>query len=270
MRRRFTANECFTKTFDFSNYLTIEALEDDFIVSFSNDIEYGIDGKGWIKLKAEYKTQPINVGQTLSFRGNLSPSDLSGIGAFTIGKKCNLKGNIMSMLYGDDSKGKNDLSGKTYAFYHLFYNCTTIIDASKLILPATTLEDYCYCNMFYYCTSLTSAPELPAMTLAPYCYSHMFYNCTSLVTAPELHAPILASNCYGYMFNGCRSLKSITMLATNIDARNCLYYWVYGVASTGTFAKYPFMNSLPNGVSGIPSGWTVGNYQSDQSGGSGS
>ena len=34
--------------------------------------------------------------------------------------------------------------------------------------------------MFSDCTSLTTAPELPATTLANFCYYNMFNNCTSL------------------------------------------------------------------------------------------
>jgi hypothetical protein len=34
--------------------------------------------------------------------------------------------------------------------------------------------------MFYECTSLTTAPELPATTLTESCYENMFYGCTNL------------------------------------------------------------------------------------------
>jgi hypothetical protein len=34
--------------------------------------------------------------------------------------------------------------------------------------------------MFYGCTSLTTAPQLPATTLVQSCYQNMFSNCTSL------------------------------------------------------------------------------------------
>ena len=95
MRRRFTMNKGFTETFDFNNYLTIEALEDNLTVTFTNDIEYGIDGKGWLKLKAFSESQSISAGQTLSFRGEFTPGTSNGIGIFTINKKCNLKGNCM-------------------------------------------------------------------------------------------------------------------------------------------------------------------------------
>ena len=78
------------------------------------------------------------------------------------------------MLYGDDFEDKNDLTGKDYAFYQLFKNCTKVVDAHNLILPATTLAYGCYYYMFYSCKSLTKTPELPATTLASDCYSDMF------------------------------------------------------------------------------------------------
>lgn len=50
-------------------------------------------------------------------------------------------------------------------------NIETLLD--YIIVEAgehPTMIDYCYANMFYNCTSLTTAPELPATTLADYCY----------------------------------------------------------------------------------------------------
>jgi len=124
-------------------------------------------------------------------------------------------------------------------------------------LPATTLEDYCYSNMFYNCSSLVTAPELPATTLKTSCYSWMFSGCTSLVTAPELPATTLANFCYGSMFYGCKKLNYIKCLATDISATSCTNNWVTNVASSGTFVKNVSMSSWTTGTSGIPSGWTV-------------
>jgi hypothetical protein len=139
----------------------------------------------------------------------------------------------------------------------MFSDCTSLTTAPEL--PATTLADHCYGYMFSDCTSLTTAPELPATTLTNGCYNGMFYDCTSLTTAPGLPATTLTSYCYNSMFRGCTKLNYIKMLATDISASNCLGSWVDGVASSGTFVKNPIMNSLPTGVSGIPSNWTVMN-----------
>jgi hypothetical protein len=285
MRRRFLNNiKSISSSNDYhSEYFTIEALEDGLTASLStNACEYRIDNGSWNNLSANTNTPSINKGQTLSFRGNLTPTSSNGIGTFTISKKCNLKGNIMSLLYGDDFIDKTDLTGKDYAFHNLFVDCKTIVDASKLILPATTLADYCYQRMFIYCTSLTAAPALPATTLARYCYRAMFSNC-SLNNAPELPATTLAAECYGSMFtyctsltyapelpatklsiycyynmfNGCSKLNYIKMLATDISASGCLTNWVQSVSRTGTFVKHPDMTSLPSGINGIPSRWTV-------------
>ena len=141
----------------------------------------------------------------------------------------------MSLLYEDNFKDKTVFPDNSkYAFNLLFYYNKHLCSAEKLILPATTLAEGCYRFMFYRCTSLTTAPALPATKLTTYCYWGMFI--------------------------GCTSLSSITMLATDISASICLEEWVSGVATTGTFTKAASMTSLPSGVSGIPTGWTVVDY----------
>lgn len=270
---------------DYTNdYLTIEALEDGLTAQLSaNACEYRIDNGSWNNLSVGSNTPSINKGQTLSFKGNLTPEIYEGIGTFTISKKCNVKGNVMSLLFKDEFEAQTDLTGKNYAFYKLFYNCTNIVNSSELILPATTLSDgcyfymfngctllvtapalpatilssYCYSSMFSNCTSLTTAPELPATTLTDCCYQNMFQNCTTLTETPKLQASILTQRCYASMFSECNGLNRIIMLATDISANSCLYEWVYGVASNGTFVKHKDMTSLRNSDSGIPKGWTV-------------
>lgn len=262
MRRRFFNSDS-KVAFNTDNYLTIEALEDGLTVEFSKEIEYGINGIGWSKLRYGSSTPPINTGQTISFRGELESNVGSGVGMFLISNRCNLLGNCMSILFGNNAADSFSLKGKESVFLNLFKNCP-IVSVSGNFLPATTLEYSCYNSMFRDCTSLQTAPELPATTLANYCYGSMFYGCTSLQTAPELPATTLTDYCYGSMFRGCTSLNYIKMLATDISAFNCLDYWVYGIETYGTFVKNKNMNNLPiadsfNDYAGRPSGWTVRN-----------
>ena len=257
MRRRFAIHK--TKTFDYSNYLTIEALEDNLTVTFTNDIEYTIDGNEWITLKASSESQPINIGQTLSFRGELIPNKSNGIGTFTINKRCNLKGNCMSMLFGDNAANNYSLRGKNYAFYGLFQGCSDIVNVDSNFLPATTLTDFCYDHMFYGCTSLTTAPELPATTLELECYGYMFQNCSSLTTAPELPATTLVSFCYIYMFYGCTRISTIRCRARKKDVTSTYLSptdsWLNRISvKTGNFYGYSTYG-WGSGASGIPKGW---------------
>jgi hypothetical protein len=223
------------------NYLTIEALEDGLTASLSvNACEYCVDGDdNWKALDADTATEVINAGQTLSFRGVLTPESYSSIGTFTISKKCNLKGNCMSMLFGDNAANNYSLSGKNSAFYQLFYNCTNIVNVSPNFLPATTLADSCYSSMFSGCTSLTTAPELPATTLTSYCYSSMFSGCTSLTTAPELPATTLVEGCYHGMFSGCTGLTTAPELPATTLANYCYYDMFSGCTGLTTAPELP-------------------------------
>lgn len=216
-------------------YLTMEALEDGTFSFTKNgtgdDIQYSKDnGSTWTSLVSN-ETVSVVTGEKVMWKSTIIPASSSGIGTFSSSNKFNVSSNIMSLLYGDDFKEQTNLEGNGDAFYNLFRNCSFLIDASNLILPATTLADYCYSFMFSNCSGLTTAPELPATTLADGCYQNMFH--------------------------GCTSLNHITMLATDITANYSLYNWVSGVASTGTFVKHPDMTTLPTGTSGIPEGWTV-------------
>ena len=246
-----------------NQYLTFEAIENSTFSLTRTTSQYSLDnGTTWRSLSAGTSTPTVSAGNKIMFKAtNPSISSSYGIGTFSSTGKFNVSGNIMSLLYGDDFVGQTSLKGN-YQFYNLFSNNTKIVDASQLVLPATTLTNYCYNNMFYGCTSLTTAPELPATTLTDYCYGYMFSRCTSLTTAPELPATTLVRYCYQYMFQACSNLNHITMLATNISAADCLKYWVSSVASTGTFIKNKAMTSLPYGSSGIPNGWTIQNYTS--------
>lgn len=266
-------------------YLTIEALEDGLTASLStNACQYSTDGVTWNDLAAGTATPAINTGEKLYFKATgLTPTSLAGIGTFTVNKQFNLSGNCMSMLFGDEAKYNFDLTGYDRAFYKLFYNCTMLKLVSVKFLPATTLADACYMNMFYGCTGLTTAPALPATTLTLMCYNEMFYGCTGLITSPELPAKSLAQMCYRGMFSGCTGLttapelpaKYLTSGCYAIMFQNCsnLNYikamftttpkstytsgWVSGVASAGTFVKNAAATWNVTGTYGVPSGWTV-------------
>ena len=152
---------------------------------------------------------------------------------------------------------------KNYAFCYLFNSNSHIVNhpSKTLALPATTLTNYCYSNMFNGCSQLTTAPALPATTLAQSCYQSMFWNCSNLTTAPVLPATKLVSNCYYYMFKSCTNLSSVTCYATDISATSCTSYWLDGVAASGTFTTPSSTDwSSKTVVSGIPSGWTRVDY----------
>ena len=140
-------------------------------------------------------------------------------------------------------------------YFYMFQDCTSLAEAPEL--PARDLAESCYYGMFNGCTALTTAPELPATTLADDCYHYMFNRCKNLTTAPELLAAKLKPGCYASMFQDCGKLNYIKCLATDVSAELCTTQWLWNVASSGTFVKAKGMDDWPQGINGIPNGWTV-------------
>ena len=273
--------------FDIKNYMTIEALEDGLQASLNgNNIEYCIDGSNsWISLTSGSYTQSINAGQKLSFRGfGLIPVSNKGIGTFSITKRCKLTGNCNSLLFGDNAATNYSLAEYSYAFYKLFYNCTSVVNVSSTFLPAMAVSSYCYGYMFYGCSNLIDAPNLPSLTLSGSCYYYMYYGCssmtnpgevsatslatyccygmyykcTSLQTAPTLYAETLVSYCYYYMFSGCSSLNYVKIYAKTLTGYYQMYYWLNGVSPSGTFYKHIDATWTNTGLGGgVPDGWTL-------------
>lgn len=144
-------------------------------------------------------------------------------------------GNVMSLVKGKDNLASADAIEANKAFYGLFAGANQLVNDQhrNIALPATTLKDGCYQNMFYGCKGIERAPELPALTLVKECYKEMFYDCSKL--------------------------NYVKSLATDISATDCTKDWL-GKAGTEAASKKVVVDSETPWVidsdSGIPVGWT--------------
>ena len=209
-------------------------------------IEYKLNGGKWASITsntgASAPTITVNTGDKIQFRGSNTSYGTSASSYSTFGNSTaefKVEGNIMSLINPTDFASATALQSN-YTFNGLFNNCTGLTSAENLVLPATTLADSCYYNMFYGCKSLTTAPkELPADTLTTNCYVQMFCNCTSLTKVPKLPATKLATYCYRYMFGGCTSLTTAPDLPATTLASNCYYQMFYKCSSLATAPALP-------------------------------
>jgi hypothetical protein len=223
-----------------NDYLTFIPVEDSTFGFSKAGLSYSLDnGSTWAELAANGTTPTITAGSKILWKNSttLTPT-FGGIGMFSSSKAFDAQGNVMSLYYGDNFAGQASLGGKDYAFNKLFYN-SNVRNAEKLVLPATTLEFSCYNQMFYGCTSLTTAPALPAATLANSCYGQMFQSCTSLTTAPALPATTLEFSCYNQMFYGCTSLITAPALPATTLASSCYEGMFNGCTSLTTAPELP-------------------------------
>ena len=224
IRRRFVND---VRLFDGSKYMTIEPLENIELYFESADVEYTKDGITWLPLKPTMVLR-LQKEELCYFRRYTQKKE--SVGRCIVQGCFNLKGNCLSLIFGDNTDWAYSLMGYDDVFAELFVN-TEVISVE---------EDF-----------------LPAKILAPYCYARMFEACHKLINAPYLLATDLLRRCYDRMFYGCESLNYIKMLATNISADRCLEDWVYGVSPTGIFVKSKDATWDVRGVNGIPEGWTV-------------
>ena len=273
--------------------LTVEALTAGTIVvnSPKNGMRYSLNGgaKQLVCEACSTATITVAAGDKVAFYGdgtNITSYYGTSIAGSGDGFTCKVYGNIMSLVDETGYETATMLPNENYVFYSLFSGNTTLTDASQLLLPATTLTNFCYYGMFQGCSgltaapalpatqlaqacysymfngcsALTTAPELPATTLANACYRSMFQNCTTLVAAPVLPAPTLTEQCYYGMFQGCSNLGSVTCLATSgINASSSTANWLNGAGSNVTGTKtFTAATSAtwPEGNNGIPEGWT--------------
>ncbi|MCR5659717.1 MAG: hypothetical protein K6G25_10400 [Bacteroidales bacterium] len=179
----------------------------------------------------------LQAGQKLHFRSTSSDAysrDGLKYSHFTCTADCYLYGSVGALFNNSNSLPGNACS-------RLFYGNTHIKShtSNSLVLPATSLAQACYEEMFSGCTALTTPPALPATSLADYCYNQMFSGCTALTTPPALPATSLANLCYREMFSGCTSLTAAPELSATSLAENCYQRMFYGCTALTTPPALP-------------------------------
>ena len=147
--------------------------------------------------------------------------------------KTEIYGNVMSLLKGKDNLESATTIEANNAFYGLFAGAEKLVNNTErlLVLPATTLTEGCYQDMFNGCKGIEKAPELPA--------------------------PKLEKNCYQEMFYDCAKLNHVKCLATDIKAENSTKDWL-GKAGTEATSK-PVLESIApmkaDSDDGVPTSW---------------
>lgn len=256
-------------------------LNDTSTKTWNGIIEYSFDNENWVIFEpTTVVTCSRGNGGKIYFRGtanytlsgdrsdaeNIDDNDDSYAFFKLTGSKIACRGDmtvLLNYLLLDDPTASAPVMSE-YCLYHLFKNCTSLVEASFVIpsfidgyecctsmfygcnnlrVPPTIrmnkASEGCFANMFKGCTSLVSPPELPLTVLADLCFFNMFSNCTSLITAPRLPATILTYACYYGMFKGCSSLEIPPILSATTLAESCCSEMFYNCISLTTAPELP-------------------------------
>lgn len=208
--------------------------------SYDRNFEYSLNGGAWTAVDLPKNTASkfiatLSPNDTISFRRdneNFAEAQFLSDSNLTF----DIYGNLLSLQYGSAFNGQTELrnTGKQ-AFGHIFQE-TNVVDASKLMLTATTLSNACYQAMFWKCTYLTHAPEIEARTFigGQGQFQRMFSDCSSLIKAPSaLYVSSLTINCYNEMFKGCTALTTAPSMSavTNATGSDCCRAMFYNCTS---------------------------------------
>ena len=222
-------------------------------IILANDIHYTVNGGAEQTIVKDTKgaydieLKKGDVVQLYSLNPSLGGSTVAGArggtravddGAKYINIRPSMKteifGNVMSLLKGKDNLESATTIEANNAFYGLFAGAEKLVNNTErlLVLPATTLMEGCYDNMFSGCKGIEKAPELPAPKLEKGCYQEMFFDCSKL--------------------------NSVKCLATDISAEGCTKNWLTnaGTEATGEKVLETAVPMTSGSDDGVPDGWT--------------
>ncbi|MCQ2976272.1 MAG: bacterial Ig-like domain-containing protein, partial [Bacteroidales bacterium] len=166
------------------------------------NIDYSINSKNDWKVLNPTENIQLQKGDFIYFRGD-NPNGITEATTsiqFTMSGSISASGNIMSLI---------DVTNET----------------------KTIPSEYCFADLFYNCSALTSAPILPSTQLTWSCYNNMFMNCTSL-------------NSVNVDFKDWGEFSNYTS------------NWLSNVSTTGTLYCPDELEEIYDD-SHIPLGWTV-------------
>ena len=162
----------------------------------------------------------LGEGESVMFKGVNSENFIVGdpingesvIVGFYLDGNAAASGDITSLINGVGG----DAIVQFMQFYYMFYGCTDLTQAPAL--PATTLAEGCYNDMFSGCTSITSH-DVEMLNNS----STVFYNNTSCASL-TVHAetpPTIGNN----TITGLKADCAIYVPAASVDAYKAAQYW---------------------------------------------
>lgn len=195
-------------------------------------VEYSLDGqRTWQSQNSGTFNVVVPAMGVVYFRANTSTWGSSASYNYFVlesnDSNCyyEFKGNIMSLLYGENFDVDNrylTLPNTSWHFKYLFTGITASFRCESLKLPATIALKESYYRMFYNATGLTKASlKIYATTNnGSNSMDRMFEGCSNMAEGPYFRMSFSGSNTMRGMFSNCVKLSSFLYLGTNTSSQS--------------------------------------------------
>ena len=245
---------------DNNNYYRVNLSRSDVQVSLSGHIATLIDYENWDSITAI----PNYCFYSMSFlkysgsatNGNTINNSLSFDGITTVGDY-----SCYQMFFATNFITPPDFSSITTIGNSGFNECFRYCEKTTgqyNFSNVTSIGTAAFYSAFNSNIRISTFPDFSKLTTAPNdSFQWSFQNCTSL-TSVDLSNFTSVSN-FRACFKDCTNLNYIKTPNVSSWNTNTFNGWVENVAATGLFLK-PTNLTVPEGISGYPSGWTVENY----------
>ena len=252
-------------------------------------VQYSLNNGAWTNLSNS--TINVSAGDTIRWRGTNTrySSDRDKYNHFSGTALFNIKGNIVSLIYGDDFEGKESYTLQDYALNciflgskcvdaydlyiytntgmrslrHTFATCTSLIRPPKAI-SGQDMGTFGLGAMFNGCTSVQFLPDFSNFIPNTSSLQECFRDCKAVKEAPAFYSGATPVSAYQNAFLGCSGLESAVLPSETLSNRS--YYRMF---SGCTSLKYIELNALTGNtgstsdssfyqwVGGVPTGGTI-------------
>ena len=229
----------------------------------ATELYYSLDKFHWTALDLTQATNTVSVpaGGKIWFRGdNPNGFNFASTHRFIMGMNVphTIGGDLRSLVSRLEFESVTNMTQGCYC--GLFESDVNISSARELNIGYASVSQLGLGGMFYGCVSLSVLPALTGIaSVGSYGFNGFARN-TAIRGVDVSGVTSVSTNSFLNAFNGCTSLVYVKCPNIVSWSDSIFSGWLENTSPSGTFVKPSDLTVTTSSASGIPSGWTVGNY----------
>lgn len=230
----------------------------------SSQPQYSLDGITWTTF-TDYSSQiSVPTGGKILFRSTTGWNEYDKAWNISPSMNVSIGGNLATLINWMEKDSITIIPDYCFA-YLIPANGSYFIDASQLTTGNLTTAGYCSFLSAFAWTNINTLGDFSSLTtIGENAFQSTFLGCENLTTGIDL-SNVTSVNNYSlwYMYQQCYNLEDVTAPNVSEWDEQATSSWLSsaGTSVVGTkTAHVPDNVTIPENISGIPSGWTRVTY----------